>query len=59
VYLGDQEVHPDRAEYKDLFEKLDEEIQEYVLDNAYEIWQDRMEGAADAAYDAWKESQYE
>lgn len=60
VYLGKEEVKLDQeGQYKELFEKLDTEIQDHVQENGYEIWQDRMQGAADAAYDAWKDRQME
>lgn len=55
-FLGDQEVHPDRAEYKKLIDKIESDIEQHVLDNACDYAQDRYEAEADRAYDAWKDS---
>jgi hypothetical protein len=36
--------------------KLEQRAQDHGDDNAYDAWQNQMEGAADAAYDSYKDS---
>lgn len=63
-YIHDTEVDTKKharllKKYSKLVEKMSESIDEWCADKGHEIWSERMQAAADHAYDCWKDDQAE